>query len=83
MAVVILTSQERSLAISKRSAVAKYLVPFADGLLKAMSVDSRYSNVIPSNIRVMLVLESKLPPEYRTTARVLGLEVIENVRVKE
>jgi len=27
-------------------------------------------------------LESKLPAEYKTTAEVLGVEVIENVRVK-
>ena len=49
-------------------------------LLKAMAHDSRYA--MPSNIRVVLVLESQLPPEYKTTAEVLGVEVIENVKVK-
>ncbi len=46
-------------------------------LLEAMALDSRYS--IPSRIRVVLVLESKLPLEYRRTAEILGVEIIENV----
>jgi len=50
-------------------------------LLKAMSRDSRYLKVMPSNIRVVLVLESKLPPEHKMTAKALNVEVIENVRV--
>jgi hypothetical protein len=50
-------------------------------LLSAMAQDGRYH--IPPNIRSVLVLESKLPPEYKTTAETLGVEVIENVRVKE
>jgi len=48
-------------------------------LLTAMTHDKRYA--MPSNIRVVLVLESQLPLEYKTTAEVLGVEVIENVRV--
>jgi len=50
-------------------------------LLSAMAQDGRYH--IPPNIRSVLVLESKLPPEYKMTAETLGIKVIENVRDKE
>jgi hypothetical protein len=49
-------------------------------LLKAMTRDRRYA--IPFSIRVVLLLESKLPLEYKRTAEVLGVEVIENVKIK-
>jgi hypothetical protein len=49
-------------------------------LLSAMARDKRYAT--PSKIRVVLVLESKLPSEYKKTAEVLDVEVIEDVRVK-
>jgi hypothetical protein len=48
-------------------------------LLEAMSKDRRYD--MPANIRVVLVLESKLPVEYKSTAEVLGVELIENVQI--
>lgn len=47
-------------------------------LLNAMAQDGRYA--MPSNIRAVLVLESELPVEYRTTAEILGVDVVENVR---
>ena len=43
MAVVILSSQARSLAISKRSDVAKYLVPLANALPSGLSRRERMS----------------------------------------
>jgi hypothetical protein len=46
-----------------------------------MALDRRYQ--IPSTIRSVLVLASKLPAEYKTTAEALGVEVIENIMVNE
>ena len=50
-------------------------------ILAAMARDRRYS--IPATIRVVLVLESKLPAEYKATAEVLRVEVIEEARQRD
>ena len=50
-------------------------------ILNAMHRDPTYD--VPSDIRVVLVLESKLPSSYEETAAVLGVKVYDQIRVLE
>lgn len=88
---VLFKSEDACIAVEVKSAISDsfpsdyerglYQIIKYRALLTAMSQDRRY--VMPSNIRVVLVLESQLPSEYKATAEVLGVELIENVRIKE
>jgi hypothetical protein len=50
-----------------------------DAVLRAMAKHARYA--IPSNIRSALVVETKLPAQYRELAKILNVQVFEGVRV--
>jgi hypothetical protein len=50
-------------------------------LLEAMKSDSHYA--VPDKFRVVLLLETKLPQQYRSTAKALGVEVIEGIAVPQ
>ena len=47
-------------------------------LLEAMARSHGYD--IPSEIKIILVLESRLPAEYRALAKVLGVNILENIK---
>jgi hypothetical protein len=50
-------------------------------LLEAMARCGRYGT--PSQIKVILVLESRLPAEFRSLANVLGVTILENIGATE
>ena len=50
-------------------------------LLEAMSRSGRYE--IPSQVKTILLLESQLPAEFRSLAKVLGVKILENIKMAE